>query len=144
VKKDIDPQFFGFRWITLLLSQEFLLPGQYLEWLMLIVNVVMYAYHLEVIQIWDTFLADSNRFEFVIYVSCAMILSVKHAYIPYITQCIFACGVVYRCIKEELMKGDFGESILLLQVCVYVYYPYHSVCVCSSSYSRITHLTMWI
>ena len=44
---------------------------------MLIVNVVMYAYHLEVIQIWDTFLADSNRFEFVIYVSCAMILSVN-------------------------------------------------------------------
>ena len=27
VKKGVEPQFFGFRWITLLLSQEFLLPG---------------------------------------------------------------------------------------------------------------------
>lgn len=28
VDKEIDPTFFGFRWITLLLSQEFLLPGE--------------------------------------------------------------------------------------------------------------------
>ena len=27
VKKGVEPTFFGFRWITLLLSQEFLLPG---------------------------------------------------------------------------------------------------------------------
>ena len=27
VKLGIDPTFFGFRWITLMLSQEFLLPG---------------------------------------------------------------------------------------------------------------------
>ncbi|XP_065916477.1 TBC1 domain family member 13-like [Dysidea avara] len=73
VSKDVDPQFFGFRWITLLLSQEFLLP--------------------DVIQIWDTFLADSKRFDFVIYVCCSMIL----------------------CIKRELIAGDFGENIVLLQ-----------------------------
>ena len=30
-KVGMDPTFFGFRWITLLLSQEFLLPGNYLH-----------------------------------------------------------------------------------------------------------------
>lgn len=32
---------------------------------------------IDVIQIWDTFLADSKRFDFVIYVCCSMILYVN-------------------------------------------------------------------
>ena len=80
----------------------------------------------EVIQIWDTFLADGNRFEFVIYVCCAMILSVKHLYT--ITH---VCIQSYSsCIKDELLKGDFGENILLLQVCMCYYYLYNWVCLC--------------
>lgn len=53
----IDPAFFGFRWLTLLLSQEFLLP--------------------EVICIWDTLFADERRFKFLIHFCSAMIISIR-------------------------------------------------------------------
>jgi hypothetical protein len=43
-----------FRWITLLLSQEFPLP--------------------DVLRIWDTLFSDESRFDFLIYVCCAMIV----------------------------------------------------------------------
>ena len=49
----MNPQFYGFRWITLLLSQEFDLP--------------------EVIQLWDCLFSDENRFQFLLYCCCAMI-----------------------------------------------------------------------
>ena len=50
----IKPQFFAFRWLTLLLSQEFLLP--------------------DVIRIWDSLFADGNRFDFLLLVCCAMLM----------------------------------------------------------------------
>lgn len=53
----MNPQFYGFRWITLLLSQEFDLP--------------------EVIQLWDCLFSDENRFQFLLYCCCAMISYVK-------------------------------------------------------------------
>ncbi|GFY63049.1 TBC1 domain family member 13 [Trichonephila inaurata madagascariensis] len=52
--QDIKPQFYSFRWITLLLSQEFPLP--------------------DVIRVWDSLFSDKNRFEFLICVCCAMLL----------------------------------------------------------------------
>ncbi|XP_054723078.1 TBC1 domain family member 13-like [Uloborus diversus] len=52
--QDIKPQYFCFRWITLLLSQEFPLP--------------------DVIRVWDSLFSDRNRFEFLIHVCCAMML----------------------------------------------------------------------
>jgi len=42
------------RWLTLLLSQEFPLP--------------------DVLRIWDSLFADENRFDFLIYICCSMIM----------------------------------------------------------------------
>ncbi|XP_043914352.1 TBC1 domain family member 13 isoform X2 [Protopterus annectens] len=56
-EQNIKPQFFAFRWLTLLLSQEFLLP--------------------DVIQIWDSLFADQNRFDFLILVCCAMLILIR-------------------------------------------------------------------
>jgi len=57
-KQNMNPQFYGFRWITLLLSQEFDLP--------------------EVIQLWDCLFSDENRFQFLLYCCCAMISCVRN------------------------------------------------------------------
>ena len=54
----IKPHYYAFRWITLLLSQEFPLP--------------------EVLRIWDFLFADPHRFNFLICVCCAMLSIVKH------------------------------------------------------------------
>ncbi|EPY83303.1 TBC1 domain family member 13 [Camelus ferus] len=56
-EQNIKPQFFAFRWLTLLLSQEFLLP--------------------DVIRIWDSLFADDNRFEFLLVVCCAMLILIR-------------------------------------------------------------------
>ena len=53
----IKPHFYAFRWVTLLLSQEFPLP--------------------EVLRIWDFLFSDHERFEFLIHICCAMILLLK-------------------------------------------------------------------
>lgn len=53
-EQSIKPQYFTFRWLTLLLSQEFLLP--------------------DVIRIWDTLFSDRERFHFLILVCCAMLM----------------------------------------------------------------------
>jgi len=71
--KNMKSPFYSFRWITLLLTQEFELP--------------------DVLQIWDSFFGDSERFSFVIYFCCAMMVN----------------------IRAELLKGDFAESLKLLQ-----------------------------
>jgi hypothetical protein len=52
--KQMDPQFYSFRWLTLLLSQEFELP--------------------DIFRLWDSFFADPNRFEFMSYFCCAMLV----------------------------------------------------------------------
>ena len=69
----VDPRFYSFRWLTLLLSQEFELP--------------------EVLRLWDSFFADDNRFEFLLYFCCAMIV----------------------CVKDQLIVGDFAEVLRILQ-----------------------------
>ena len=55
--QSIKPHYYAFRWITLLLSQEFNLPS--------------------VLRIWDSLFADKNRFEFLIKICCAMILLLR-------------------------------------------------------------------
>ncbi|KAL4689409.1 hypothetical protein H8959_012200 [Pygathrix nigripes] len=52
-----SPSSFAFRWLTLLLSQEFLLP--------------------DVIRIWDSLFADDNRFDFLLLVCCAMLMLIR-------------------------------------------------------------------
>uniref|UniRef100_A0A0N4ZWW4 TBC1 domain family member 13 n=1 Tax=Parastrongyloides trichosuri TaxID=131310 RepID=A0A0N4ZWW4_PARTI len=71
--RNIKPQYYAFRWLSLLLSQEFSLP--------------------DVIMLWDCLLADKTRFELLYYVCLAM-LEEK---------------------REELLSGDFGDNMRLLQ-----------------------------
>lgn len=52
--KTLNPQYYSFRWLTLLLSQEFDLP--------------------DVLRLWDSLFSDPNRFEFLLYVCCGMLV----------------------------------------------------------------------
>lgn len=52
--QELYPQYYSFRWLTLMLSQEFLLP--------------------DVLRIWDSTFADENRFDFLVRICCAMIM----------------------------------------------------------------------
>lgn len=54
---DLRPEYYSFRWLTLLLSQEFPLP--------------------DVIRIWDSLFADANRFDFLFDICCAMLISLR-------------------------------------------------------------------
>ena len=54
---EVDPRFYSFRWLTLLLSQEFQLP--------------------EVIRLWDTFFAEGGQFEFQLTFCCAMLVKLR-------------------------------------------------------------------
>lgn len=56
-QQELCPQYYSFRWLTLLLSQEFPLP--------------------DVMRIWDSLFADENRFSFLIHICCAMILLLR-------------------------------------------------------------------
>lgn len=69
----IFPQYYSFRWLTLLLSQEFPLP--------------------DVLRLWDSILADENRFDYLIYVCCAMIVL----------------------IRDQILENDFEHNVKLLQ-----------------------------
>jgi len=71
--KSLNPQFYSFRWLTLLLSQEFDLP--------------------DVLRLWDSLFADPVRFEYLLYVCCAMLI----------------------CLRETLLDGSFAENLKLLQ-----------------------------
>ncbi|KAI8770955.1 TBC1 domain family member 13-like isoform X1 [Biomphalaria glabrata] len=71
--QELRPQFYAFRWITLLLSQEFQLP--------------------DVLRIWDSLFADSHRFEFLIYICCAILISVR----------------------QDILKNDFPSNMKLVQ-----------------------------
>ncbi|KAL6049275.1 TBC1 domain family member 13 [Balamuthia mandrillaris] len=71
--QQLVPQFYSFRWLTLLLSQEFELP--------------------DVLRLWDSFFADTERFDFVTYFCCAMIV----------------------CVRDLLIEGSFADNLKLLQ-----------------------------
>ncbi|KAF5301241.1 hypothetical protein FQR65_LT00941 [Abscondita terminalis] len=70
---ELRPQYYSFRWITLLLSQEFPLP--------------------DVLRIWDSLFSEEKRFNFLIYICCAMIVI----------------------IRNQLLNGDFPSNLKLLQ-----------------------------
>ena len=72
-KSGVDPRFYSFRWLTLLVSQEFELP--------------------EVLRLWDSFFADTRRFEFHVYFCCAMLVRVR----------------------ETLLAGEFSDILHVLQ-----------------------------
>lgn len=72
--KGLDPSFYAFRWMTLLMSHEFEVP--------------------DTIRLWDSLLADPNRFEFLSYFCIAMM---EH-------------------LRDHLLRNDFGECLSTLQV----------------------------
>ncbi|XP_077501253.1 TBC1 domain family member 13 isoform X2 [Amblyomma americanum] len=53
----VEPQYYSFRWIMLLLSQDFPLP--------------------DVLRIWDSLFADTKRFNFLIYICYAMLSKLR-------------------------------------------------------------------
>lgn len=53
----VEPQYYSFRWIMLLLSQDFPLP--------------------DVLRIWDSLFADQQRFTFLIYICYAMLATLR-------------------------------------------------------------------
>ncbi|XP_046386543.1 TBC1 domain family member 13 isoform X2 [Ischnura elegans] len=56
-QQELRPQYYSFRWLTLLLSQEFHLP--------------------DVLRIWDSLFADEKRFGFLIHICCSMIILLR-------------------------------------------------------------------
>ncbi|CAL4062806.1 unnamed protein product, partial [Meganyctiphanes norvegica] len=71
--QELRPQFFSFRWLTLMLSQEFDLP--------------------DVVRVWDSLFANSQRFDFLIQVCTSMM-------------------VLQR---DKILEGDFAANMKLLQ-----------------------------
>ncbi|CAJ1947247.1 unnamed protein product [Cylindrotheca closterium] len=69
----IDASFFAIRWLTTLLSREFLLP--------------------DTIRLWDSMFASTHKENFLRY----------------------ACGTMVMMIRDDLLKGDFGKCLRLLQ-----------------------------
>jgi len=55
--KQLNPQFYSFRWLTLLLSQEFELP--------------------EVLRLWDTLFSDKDRFRHLLYICVSMLVNIR-------------------------------------------------------------------
>ncbi|TPP60650.1 TBC1 domain family member 13 [Fasciola gigantica] len=53
----LEPEHYAFRWLSLLLAREFLLP--------------------DVIRLWDTLFSDEHRFAMVPYVCCAMLILIR-------------------------------------------------------------------
>ena len=102
--QSIKPHYYAFRWITLLLSQEFPLPGQFVfvclctclpvsDKCLILLFVSHFIPKVEVLRIWDFLFSDQHRFDFLINVCCAMIML----------------------LKRDLMDGDFASNMKLLQ-----------------------------
>lgn len=53
-QQNLYPQYYSFRWLTLILSQEFPLP--------------------DVVRLWDSIFSDEKRFDFLVKICCAMIM----------------------------------------------------------------------
>ena len=56
-KLNIDPKYYSFRWLTLLLSQELILP--------------------DLLRLWDSLFADENKFDLFDYVCVAIIIQIR-------------------------------------------------------------------
>lgn len=90
LKQGIKPHYYAFRWITLMLSQEFSLPGTYVFlWTQLICaalqtwtankqwTLILFFICTDVLRLWDYLFSDEHRFEFLLKLCCSMILWVS-------------------------------------------------------------------
>jgi hypothetical protein len=95
-KQKLKPEFYAFRWLTLLLSQEFRLP--------------------DVLRIWDSLFADQERnFEFLLYICCAMIMYVYDLIIQKKNK---KFEFFFSLQRNRLLSGSESQNIKLLQVCL--------------------------
>lgn len=90
--QELYPQYYSFRWLTLLLSQEFPLP--------------------DVLRIWDSVFADEKRYDFLVKVCCAMIMWVDYAYHNEISVTFMLLSSLLR---EQILDNDFACNVKLLQ-----------------------------
>ncbi|EDV28176.1 uncharacterized protein TRIADDRAFT_53506 [Trichoplax adhaerens] len=100
--KGIRPEFYCFRWFTLLLSQEFPLP--------------------DVIRIWDSLFAEENRFEFLLCVCCAMLMWVPPVVKNNLIMSVHFKKLTYdftdylnSLVRDEILQGEFADIIKTLQ-----------------------------
>lgn len=70
----IKPHYYAFRWITLMLSQEFPLPGLFLFLTSGFQIIDQFCFLAEVLRLWDYLFSDEHRFEFLLKLCCSMIL----------------------------------------------------------------------
>lgn len=95
----LKPEFYAFRWLTLLLSQEFYLP--------------------DVLRLWDSLFADQERnFEFLLYICCAMVVYVDSLIETLLFFFSFLFILFCRLQREHLLNESESHNIKLLQVCV--------------------------
>ena len=59
----VSPTFYGFRWITLLMTQEWDLP--------------------DVLRLWDSLLSDGERFQFLQHVAATMVISMREPFLEH-------------------------------------------------------------
>jgi hypothetical protein len=90
--QNLKPEFFAFRWLTLLLSQDFKLPGfPFLHKNHFNINQIIF--NLDLISLWDYLFSDQRPFELLLHVCCAMILLQK----------------------ECILSGDLSNNIKIFQ-----------------------------
>ena len=69
------PQFYAFRWLTLLLSQEFDLPGVTSPVRVCSTSCLqLVCLRADVQRLWDSLLAWENKLDFLLQVCCAMLM----------------------------------------------------------------------
>jgi len=71
--KNLDPRFYALRWLSLLFSQEYPVS--------------------DVQRLWDTLLSDENRFNFLLFFACSLVLEVR----------------------DDLIQNEFSRDLMILQ-----------------------------
>jgi len=71
--KNLDPRFYALRWLSLLFSQEYPVP--------------------DVQRLWDSLFSDENRFTFLLFFACYLVISVR----------------------RELINNEFSKDLMVLQ-----------------------------
>jgi TBC1 domain family member 13 len=90
--QNVKPEFYAFRWLTLLLSQEFRLP--------------------DVLRIWDSLFANQeSNFEFLLYICCAMVMYVVYSHDNDTIEFI-----LFSLQRETILNSSQAQNIQLLQV----------------------------
>ncbi|KNC52648.1 RabGAP/TBC protein [Thecamonas trahens ATCC 50062] len=89
----LNPQFYAFRWLTLLLSQEFDFP--------------------DVLRLWDSLFADPLRFEFMEHFASAMVLALRPILLEPATDFAFALQMLQNYPRDVPFAHVFALAVQL-------------------------------